>query len=185
MPHSFPASSSRYGIALGSNLGDRLANLRDAVSEMQRRAPGMKLVAVAPVYETAPVDCPEGSRAFYNTVVEMEGCLPPLELIEILLGIEEDLGRQRQHGWHEPRTVDLDLLYAGDITLNTSRLTLPHPRMAQRRFVLEPLAQIRPALVLPWQSQTVRELLTALNHDEPAPVCVATDWVADHDRSAG
>jgi len=160
-----------YGIALGSNLGDRLGHLREAVLRMTR-LPGTSLLSAAPVYESDPVDCPEGSLPFYNTVVEIGSPLAPLDLLRELQGMEAALGRPHSRTFHAPRTVDLDILYAigedgASHTLETSTLVLPHPRLVQRRFVLEPLTAIRPDLVLPGQDLSVSTLLEALQSPEP------------------
>lgn len=168
-----------YGIALGSNLGDRLQHLQDAVRLLREVHPTMRLHAAAPVYETDPVDCPEGSQSFLNTVVEMECDLAPLELLREMRGIEVKLGRPSEHRHHAPRTVDLDMLYADDQTLAHPDLTLPHPRMTLRRFVLQPLADIRPGMVLPIPggSRTIAEHLESLQSDEPPLRVVQRDWV--------
>ena len=142
----------RYGIALGSNVGDRLAHLRAA---MEQLAP----ILVSPVYETEPVDCAPDTPMYLNAVVEIESELEPEILLQRLQQIEQSEGRPASHGVNEPRTLDLDLLYAADLVINTPTLTLPHPRMTQRRFVLQPLADIRPDLVLPGCRRTVAELL--------------------------
>jgi 2-amino-4-hydroxy-6-hydroxymethyldihydropteridine diphosphokinase len=167
-----------YGIALGSNLGDRLHHLQEAVAQLLMVHPTMILCAVAPVYETDPVDCPEGSQSFLNTVVEVACELAPLALLKEMRGIEVKLGRPAEHGHHAPRTVDLDMLYAEGTTLNHPDLTLPHPRMTQRLFVLQPLADIRPDLVLPGQedSRSIRQHLDGLQSDEPPLRVVARDW---------
>ncbi len=150
------------GIALGSNVGDRLSHLRRGLTLLLERLPQARLTAAAPLYETAPVDCAEDSPAFYNTVVELECALPPHDLRAVTAGIERALGRPDERVQNAPRTLDLDLLYCGQFTLADDTLTLPHPRLAQRRFVLQPLAAIRPNLRLQGQSLTVRELLAAL-----------------------
>lgn len=158
------------GIALGSNLGDRLENLTRGVILLLERLPAAKLLAVAPLYETAAVDCEPGTASFYNSFIEVECLYPPLKLRKLTAGIEEFLGRPKLRGHHEPRTLDLDLLYCGDQVLNTDELTLPHPRIAQRRFVLEPVAAVCPDLILPGQSQTIAQLLAALSLTEPEPL---------------
>ncbi len=138
----------RVGISLGSNLGDRLAHLRSAVGRLAplRTSPHLLL---SPVFETEPVDCPAGSGAFYNAVVEIETDLPPLELLAATQAIEREMGRPDVREVNAPRTVDLDLLYYDALQLETPGLVLPHPRMGQRAFVLRPLAAIRPDLVPP------------------------------------
>lgn len=147
-----------FGIALGSNLGDRAANIQHGIELLLARVPGIALSAKAPIYETEPVDCVPGTQAFLNTVIEIEaGCLPH-ELHTHLKAIESALGRPEQRERNSPRTLDLDLLYADDVVSNDPELILPHPRMHLRRFVLQPLADIRPDLILPGQTQSVATL---------------------------
>lgn len=166
-----------YGIAPGSNLGDRLHHLQEAVRLLLMVHPTMILRAAAPVYETDPVDCPEGSQTFYNTVVEVACELAPLELLREMRAIEVKLGRPTEHGHHAPRTVDLDMLYAGDTVMEHPDLVLPHPRMTQRRFVLQPLADIRPELVLPGDVRSIMQHLESLQSDEPPLRVVQREWV--------
>lgn len=167
----------RAGIALGSNVGDRLAHLRkgrDLVLELHDAGRGTP--SIAPLYETDPVDCPPGSACFLNTVLEITTALPPEALHERLAAIEETLGRPRDRsGKNLPRCLDLDFLYADDLRLATSPLRLPHPRMTERRFVLQPLADIRPGLVLPGETRSVAALLAALPPG-PAVRLFAADW---------
>jgi 2-amino-4-hydroxy-6-hydroxymethyldihydropteridine diphosphokinase len=165
----------RYGIALGSNLGDRLAHLRKAVVEIVMRINRSLLVAVAPVYETEPVDCAPGTPSFYNSVIEIEADAEPLEVLRTLLRIEADLGRSNVHAHHAPRTVDLDLLYADVLQMTHRDLVLPHPRLIERRFVLQPLADCRPDLVLPGQTESVSQLLSHLSA-EPQLALIISDW---------
>jgi len=164
----------KAGVAIGSNLGDRLDHLRQARGFLRSISDGGCLLA-APVYETEPVDCPPGTPAFFNTVVEIESSLPPQKLLEQLLQFEASHGRPNVHGKNAPRTVDLDLLYCGEAMLNEAALTLPHPRLRQRRFVLQPLADIRPELVLPGFDRPVRELLASLGDAQPVRLA-AKDW---------
>ena len=169
--------STTYGIALGSNLGDRLDKLKQAVAAIVSLSPKMRLISTAPVYETEPVDCPEGSQSFCNTVIEVEAPFEPLELLKRLRAIEAKLGRPNEHRYHEPRTVDLDILYAGQVLINHPELVLPHPRMTQRRFVMEPLAAFRPALLLPGCDVDVRTLLAHLTTDEaPLRIIAQKGW---------
>jgi 2-amino-4-hydroxy-6-hydroxymethyldihydropteridine diphosphokinase len=157
----------RVGIALGSNLGDRLANLRAAIDQLREIAtPGAPLLA-APVYQTEPLLCPPGSPPFYNSAVEIGFDGTAFELLKITQGIEKNLGRQI--GWvrNAPRLIDVDLLYFGGEVIDTERLVLPHPRIAERRFVLQPLAAIRPELVLPGDGRNILQILDGLKSDEP------------------
>lgn len=154
-----------FGIALGSNLGDRAENLRRGVALLRERVPGLVVRASAPVYETDPVECAPGTQAFLNTVIEVEASLTPRELHAHLQAIEQALGRPVSREKNSPRSLDLDLLYAGDLISDDPALILPHPRLHQRRFVLQPLADIRPDLVLPGQSVPVSRLLSQLSED--------------------
>jgi 2-amino-4-hydroxy-6-hydroxymethyldihydropteridine diphosphokinase len=144
-------------VGLGSNLGDRAGNLLLGVRGMMEA--GLKVRRLSSVYETAPVDFLE-QPAFLNMVAELEGdSLPsPEQLLARLLRIEYALGRRReiQRG---PRTIDLDLLLYGDERRSTAFLTLPHPRLEERRFVLVPLAELRPHLWHPLRQRTIVELL--------------------------
>lgn len=152
----------RCGIALGSNLGDRLAHLRTALAAIRPLHAGDEPPLVSPVYETEPVNSAPGTPAYLNAVVEIESDRAALGLLRALQQIEHREGRPLAHDYHAPRTLDLDLLYLGGAVLQSEALTLPHPRMGERRFVLQPLADIRPDLVLPGFKQTVAELLAAL-----------------------
>ena len=150
------------GIALGSNLGDRLAHLEAARQALARLHTGPEAPLISPVYETEPVDCAPGTAAYLNAVMEIEYNGEPLALFHALQEIERNQGRPPNHGRNTPRTLDLDLLYAGDCTLDTPALTLPHPRITSRRFVLQPLADLHPGLVLPGLNKNVTQLLGEL-----------------------
>lgn len=163
----------RLGIALGANLGDRLANLRFGREQLVAQfGPAIS----APVFETEPVNCPPNSPAFLNTVIELECDLQPEEILAITQRVENDAGRSDSKISNAPRQLDVDLLYLGETELNTTELTLPHPRLQLRKFVLNPLADICPDLILPNQSKTIRQLLTDLPVEEPDPICVAESW---------
>jgi 2-amino-4-hydroxy-6-hydroxymethyldihydropteridine diphosphokinase len=133
----------RAFLALGSNLGEREALLRRAVAATP------DLVAVSPVYETDPVGGPE-QGAFLNCVVELETDRGPRQLLELCRELEADAERVRTERWG-PRTLDVDVLLVGDLTVDEADLEVPHPRMWQRRFVLAPLADLAPDLVSPEQ----------------------------------
>jgi len=164
----------RVGIALGSNLGDRVANLRAARKAIVDLI-GAKSHLVSPVYETAPVGCEPGAGKFLNAVLEVEYDGDPTELLDELIRVEESLGRDRDHGQNVSRKIDIDLLYADDLNVQNERLQLPHPRMHLRRFVLQPLADIRPDLVLSNQTRTVSELL-AQAEDSTKVTCFSEKW---------
>src|SRR5437870_13577727 len=152
----------RTAVGLGSNLGDRLHNLRAARKAILDLSTVKPPILCSPIYETDPVDCERGAGKFLNAVVEFDYEGDPANLLEQLIRIEEGLGRRRDHAKNVSRTIDIDLLYCGDRNIENERLQLPHPRMQLRKFVLQPLADIRPDLVLPGQTQTVDELLAKL-----------------------
>jgi 2-amino-4-hydroxy-6-hydroxymethyldihydropteridine diphosphokinase len=147
-------------IALGSNLGDRRASLDRAV-QLLREEPGITVNRVSAYLETAPVGGPPGQGPYLNAAAELQTDLSPEQLLRVLLQIEQQLGRVR-HEHHGPRTLDLDLLLHGDARCETPELTLPHPRLHERTFVLEPLAEIASQAVHPVLQRTVRELLEEL-----------------------
>jgi 2-amino-4-hydroxy-6-hydroxymethyldihydropteridine diphosphokinase len=146
-------------VALGSNLGKRQLALRTALARIGA-LPGSRVLAVARFRETEPEGAPAGSGRFINSAAAVETDLPPMEFLEALLAIERSLGRERKGGGqNEPRTIDLDLLMHGEAKMATATLTLPHPRMHLRRFVIEPLAEIAPGVAHPESGKTMRELL--------------------------
>ncbi len=149
-------------IALGSNLGDRVENL--LLARERIASPHVRLTRASSIYETAPreiVDQPW----FLNQVVIAETTLFPRQLLARLLRIEHEMGRQRTIA-KGPRVIDLDILLFGDAVIHTAGLEIPHPRMAERRFVLEPLAELAPTLRPPRSSQTVQEMLAKVM-DQP------------------
>jgi 2-amino-4-hydroxy-6-hydroxymethyldihydropteridine diphosphokinase len=160
----------RTGIALGSNIGDRLDNLRKARNELAA-VKGMKGdMRCSKVYETEPVNCEPGCGLYLNAVIEIayEGHLTPL--LDELKGIEKKMGRPSRRPRNAPRTIDLDILYSGDATLATEEIIIPHPRLGSRRFVLEPLNDIRPDLVLPGFQDSIATLLARLPETPAATV---------------
>jgi 2-amino-4-hydroxy-6-hydroxymethyldihydropteridine diphosphokinase len=162
----------RAGIALGSNLGDRHANLRTALGALQEIATDGEPLLVAPIYQTEPLACPVGSPLFYNTVVEIGFEGSAFELLHITQDVEMRLGREKSFVRNSPRIIDVDLLYLGDQQIDSELLVLPHPRIAERRFVLQPLAAIRPDLILPNSLRTISQLLDDLDSDEPSLIQV-------------
>jgi len=146
----------RAYIGLGSNLGEREATLRRAL-ELLAAEPEIEVVAVSRLRETDPVGYADQPR-FLNGAAALETDLEPRELLERLLAVERALGRERSGPRFGPRTVDLDLLVYSDRTVDEPGLTVPHPRLTERRFALEPLAELDPELTLP-DGRGVRELL--------------------------
>ena len=165
----------RAGIALGSNLGDRLANLKAARARLSELPRVESPILASAVYESDPVDCEVSAGKFFNAVVEIGYAGEAIDLLRALRRIEAAGGRSPTHLRNTSRTVDLDLLYFGQVILSTTELELPHPRMHTRRFVLEPLAEIRLDLILPLQRESVAALLKRLRDRSPL-VLVASEW---------
>jgi len=165
----------RTAVALGSNIGDRLENLRAARKAVLGLANAEPPILSSAVYETEPVGCEPGAGKFLNAVVELEYDDDPQRLFEQLIQIEEGLGRKRDHPRNVSRTIDIDLLYCGGQLINDKRLQLPHPRLHLREFVLRPLADIRPALMLPNPKKNIRELLTEVERSGEV-IRFAEEW---------
>jgi 2-amino-4-hydroxy-6-hydroxymethyldihydropteridine diphosphokinase len=145
-------------------MGDRELNLLRAVAEIGR-IPDCKVTGLSSFYETSPVGVID-QPSFYNAVLRLHTALPPHELLKQLLRIETEVfGRTRTVHWG-PRRIDLDLLLYGEITISDDMLTVPHPRIPERRFVLQPLCDIAPDLVHPLVGKSIAELLNGLQSDE-------------------
>ena len=147
----------RVAIALGSNVGDRRAHLDYAVAALRTL---LTNVAVSRYYDTVPVGVSGPQAMFLNAAAVGETALAPRALLEALLAIEQERGRERPY-LNAPRTLDLDLILAGERVVEEPGLVLPHPRFRERRFVLEPLAAVAPELRDPVSGRTVAELLAA------------------------
>ncbi|TNY35277.1 2-amino-4-hydroxy-6-hydroxymethyldihydropteridine diphosphokinase [Thermomonospora catenispora] len=141
----------RVVLSLGSNLGDRLENLQEAIDALFD-APGLTFVALSPVYETAPYGGPDGDIPeqddFLNVIVVADTRLAPRTLLERVLNIENSMQRVREVRWG-PRTLDIDIVMFGNVTVNEPDLVLPHPRAHERAFVLVPWADLEPDVLLP------------------------------------
>ncbi|MDA7888272.1 2-amino-4-hydroxy-6-hydroxymethyldihydropteridine diphosphokinase [Akkermansiaceae bacterium] len=166
----------RTGISIGSNLGNRLANLRIARDMVVRLNPNDDSYKQSSIYQTDPVDCPPDSPDFYNAVVEIGYIGTPHDLLTCIQGIEWHLGRVATAERNAPRKIDLDILYFGNTVIDEDVLIIPHPRLTDRRFVLKPLADICPHLVLPGDETTVGEHLRQLDTDEPEPSLIQSMW---------
>ena len=153
---------TRAFVGLGANLGDREETLRHAV-ELLRAEPEIEVAALSTLRETDPVDYLDQPR-FLNGAVELETTLGARELLDRLLEAERALGRERTGPRFGPRAVDLDLLLYGGATIDEPGLRVPHPRLHERRFALEPLAELEPALTIPGRGP-VQTLLAALHSD--------------------
>jgi 2-amino-4-hydroxy-6-hydroxymethyldihydropteridine diphosphokinase len=153
-------------IALGSNLGDSRKIILDAMARLQSFSD--QPILKSSLWQTSPVNCPPGSPMFVNAVA---GLVPqkdetPESMLEKLRSLEKEFGRRPKTALNEPRPLDLDLIAFGPETRDTPQLILPHPRAQLRRFVLQPLSEIAPELVLPGQGKTVAQLLAGLADDE-------------------
>jgi 2-amino-4-hydroxy-6-hydroxymethyldihydropteridine diphosphokinase len=153
-------------IALGSNLGDSRRIISDAIAWLQKfsESPILK----SSLWQTLPVDCPPDSPKFVNAVI---GLIPmenemPESLLEKLRDLEKEFGRAPKTVLNEPRPLDLDLIAFGNETRNSPELVLPHPRAHLRKFVLQPLGEIAPELILPNQTKTVSQLLAEISSEE-------------------
>ena len=163
-------------LALGSNLGDRLANLRQAREHLASLAIGD--VQSAALYETDPLDCPPGSPAFLNSAIAFETNLSPEQLLTKTQAIESQLGREAKEtrATNAPRPVDIDLLLCGEEVRNSPELTLPHPRLHERLFVLYPLRDLAPSVVPPTHANPVSILLELCESNELPPVQLQEQW---------
>jgi 2-amino-4-hydroxy-6-hydroxymethyldihydropteridine diphosphokinase len=150
-------------VSLGSNLGDRIDNLQGAVRALAD-TPDLWVTGVSPVYETAPVDAPEGSANFLNAVVLADTTLAATRLLDRAMAIEDAFDRQRSEVKNAPRTLDVDLIVLGDRRSDDEALRLPHPRAAQRAFVLRPWLDLDPGAELLGHG-AVADLLAAVGED--------------------
>jgi len=164
------------GLSLGSNISNRLDNLKEA----RRRIltlPGIKLITQSPVYETEPVGVkPEYQHLdFLNAVLIFEGPCTVHECFDHLHQIEDEMGRHRGMDRFAPRPIDIDMIYVDKLVIQSGGLVIPHPHWRERRFVLQPLADVRPSLVLPGSEKTVGEILASLSKAEEVTL-FARDW---------
>lgn len=153
----------RIVVALGSNLGERLASLQGAVDALAD-TPDVWITGVSPVYETTPVDCPPGSETFLNAVVLADTTLAAHRLMDRALAIEDAYDRDREKGPNAPRTLDVDLIVVGDRRSDSEALRLPHPRAGERAFVLKPWFDLEPDAELPGRG-AIADLLAATGLD--------------------
>ncbi|MQW74424.1 2-amino-4-hydroxy-6-hydroxymethyldihydropteridine diphosphokinase [Nocardioides sp. dk4132] len=153
----------RAVLALGSNLGERMASLQGAINAVAD-TPDVWVTAVSPVYETAPVDCPPEAKPFLNAVLLIDTTLAATRLMDRALAIEDAFERERGETPNAPRTLDVDLIVVGDRRSNEDFLRLPHPRAAERAFVLKPWFDLEPDAELPGHGP-ISELLAKIGVD--------------------
>ena len=170
-------------LSLGSNLGDRLAMLRAAVQELLEH-PALRIDLardVASLYETSPIGGPPDQPPYFNSVLRVQTSLSPADLLAVALSIETSLGRLRCDRW-EPRIVDIDLLFVGDLVIDSPMLTLPHPRLHERRFVLEPLSELAADLIHPLTGVSIGAMADGLRPSRAADAVTriaGTEWIFD------
>ncbi|NQU11150.1 2-amino-4-hydroxy-6-hydroxymethyldihydropteridine diphosphokinase [bacterium] len=165
----------KVGLGLGSNVGDRLRHLQQAkgyLLSLSREG----WHRLSPLYETPPVDCPPGSAAFYNAALEIEYAGAPRTLLRKILAYEQAHGRDRAGGRNAPRTIDIDILYFGEREILEKDFIVPHPRLAERRFVLLPLSTLCPAMIVKGTGKTVQMLLRELPAGRETVRFVSQEW---------
>src|SRR6478735_6793329 len=153
----------RAVISIGSNVGERRVNLQGAIDSLAD-TPEVWVTAVSSVYETAPVDAPEGSKDFLNAILLLDTTLSARTLLDRALAVEAAYGRERTGERNEPRTLDVDLIVVGDRRADEDDLSLPHPRAAERAFVLVPWLELEPDAEIPGAGQVV-ELVEKTGRD--------------------
>jgi len=157
------------GIALGSNLGYSYSEIENACAFLSSLSSDHSLLS-SPLYRTSPVDCAPGSPDYLNSVVVIQTGLPPEELLSAFKKYEQGRGRLLDSATgpvNAPRPIDLDILYYGQLVYHSDTLTIPHPRLHLRRFVLEPLSDLRPTLTLPGFDSDIQTLCHSLDSSEP------------------
>ena len=170
-----------YGFCFGSNLGNRMEVFCEA-RERMTSFEGTRELALSPVYETEPVGVRDEFKemAYLNAVLVLESGASPDEWLLRLQEVEFSFGRERAEDRFAPRTLDIDMLYCDQEVIESGGLSVPHPRWAERRFVLQPLCDVRPDMVMPGVGQTVHALLSALDEDKAVKL-FSKEWVYDHD----
>jgi len=154
-------------LSLGSNLGDRMHNLKQAIAGLKDH--GIEVAAVSDVYETRAVEVPDSQGPYLNVAAEIRSGLEPYHMLEVCRRVEDSLGRQRPYH-HAPRTIDIDILLLEGTHMLSDELSIPHPRLERRAFVIYPLAQIAPQLILP-SGRSIMEVKNALGNDEIIEIC--------------
>lgn len=171
-----PVGNMEIGLSLGANLGNRLLQLQTAKKRIIAQK-GVSFVAQSPIYETDPVDVlPDDCELYFlNAVIIVETASPIPELITRFQSIEHELGRRPTRKSNASRLMDIDIIYADNLRFSGEGVTVPHPRWFERRFVVQPLSDVRPDLVIPGQTGTVAEVLRKLS-DEHQVILFAKEW---------
>lgn len=164
------------GLSLGSNISSRLDNLKEAKRRILA-LPGSRLIAQSPIYETEPVGVkPEYQHLdFLNAILILEGPCSAHECFNHFRQIEDEMGRHRGLDRFAPRAIDIDMIYVDNLEIESGGLVIPHPHWKERRFVLQPLADVRPDLLLPGSNESVKDVLAALPEGEDVTL-FTRDW---------
>jgi 2-amino-4-hydroxy-6-hydroxymethyldihydropteridine diphosphokinase len=164
------------GLSLGSNMGDRLAHLKNAKAIILG-SPGIVSADQSPVYETEPVDVPPEFQAlnFLNAILIVKTLIPLSQLMRTFQFMEQKIGRVPNTVINSPRPMDIDIIYADGLQVREQHIVIPHPQWAQRRFVVQPLCDVRPDLVIPGQIGTVADVLAGLS-DPHKVILFAKKW---------
>jgi 2-amino-4-hydroxy-6-hydroxymethyldihydropteridine diphosphokinase len=157
------ANPMHVGIGIGSNVGDRLVHIRAAFQWLNHVS--SQPIRSSFIYESLPVGCPPGSPPFLNAACEITYQGDLMDLLAKMKEFEKDRGRVASPIRNSPRTLDLDMLYADNLVISTPDLVLPHPKMFERRFVMQPLADVNPALILPGTQKTVAQIVESLSEE--------------------
>ena len=155
--------TNAIAIALGSNLGDREANIQEAVKRLSSK--GFKNIKLSSLFHSEPWDCPDDAPDYINAAFVAETDLAPEDCLECCIATEEEMGRPRERAYHESRLIDIDLLLYNDMIMQSDNLIIPHPEICNRDFVLIPLAEVAPNWQIPGYS-TVNNCLRSLKDDQ-------------------
>jgi 2-amino-4-hydroxy-6-hydroxymethyldihydropteridine diphosphokinase len=151
------------GLSLGSNMGDRLQNLKSACEDLEKYEE-IQIIAKSKIYETEPVSVPEEYKdaLYYNAFIVVSTTMIPESLLEIAKEMERKYGRDLCPEKNSPRPLDIDIIYVGNLTFNTKRVKVPHDRWNERLFVVQPLVDVRPNIIIPGQTKTAKQILKKL-----------------------
>jgi 2-amino-4-hydroxy-6-hydroxymethyldihydropteridine diphosphokinase len=154
---------TEIGLSLGSNMGDRLANLNSACEDLNRYE-GITVVSKSRIYETEPVGVEDKYQyaLYYNAFVVIKTVLSLSSLLDVTKKLENNYGRDLCSEKNSPRPLDIDIIYVGDLTFNRDKIKVPHERWYERRFVVQPLVDVRPDIIIPGQSETAEQILKKL-----------------------
>jgi 2-amino-4-hydroxy-6-hydroxymethyldihydropteridine diphosphokinase len=157
---------TEIGLSLGSNMGDRLQNLKSACEDLEKHEE-IEIIAKSKIYETEPVGVSEKYKdaLYYNAFIVIETAMMPASLLQIAKEMELKYGRDLSPEKNSPRPLDIDIIYVGNLTFNTKKVKVPHDRWNERRFVVKPLVDVRPDIIIPGQTETAKQILKKLPNE--------------------